>query len=518
MASSTAGRTIRAGRMIRARVSVVDDLATLRQRLAEISDLGRAAGVLGWDQRVTMPPRGTESRAEALATLGGIIHERFTDPEIGRLLDRLAPLEESLPYDSDDASLIRVTRRDWEKARRVPSALRIELARAAARGHLAWVEARRDDDFAAFLPYLRTNLDLRRRYIECFEPADLPYTALLDDYEPGMTTTEVREVFAALRPALTELVRNAPHIDSSFLHGPFDPAAQRGFAEQILGTLGFEDGSWRLDPTAHPFCTSFSNRDVRLTTRYRPDDLESVWSTLHEAGHGLYAHGIADSLLRTPLAGAPSLGVNESQSRTWENLVGRSRPFWTYWYEPLQETFPERLGGVDLDRFLLAINRAEPGLIRVDADETTYSLHIILRFELEQELVAGTVALDDLPAAWEARMEEFLAVDVPSNADGVLQDVHWSGGAIGYFPTYALGNVISLQIWAKVREAIPDLDAQMAAGELLGLSSWLRDNLYAYGCKLTPKETLARLTGSEAIDPQPYLAYLGDKLASLAGA
>ena len=207
---------------------------------------------------------------------------------------------------------------------------------------------------------------------------------------------------------------------------------------------------------------------MRLTTRYRPDDLESVWSTLHEAGHGLYAHGIADSLMRTPLGGAPSLAINESQSRTWENLVGRSRPFWTHWYEPLQETFPEQLGTIELDAFVRAINRAEPGLIRVDADETTYSLHIILRFELEQELIAGTVALEDLPEIWNARMKEFLGVDVPSDTDGVLQDVHWSGGGIGYFPTYALGNVISLQIWAKVREALPDLDDQMAAGELLG--------------------------------------------------
>ena len=317
-----------------------------------------------------------------------------------------------------------------------------------------------------------------------------------------MTTTEVREVFATLRPALTELVRNAPEVDASFLHGSFDPDAQRRFAERVVGTLGFEEGAWRLDPTAHPFCTSFSNRDVRLTTRYRPDDLESVWSTLHEAGHGLYAHGIADSLMRSTLSGAPSLGINESQSRTWENLVGRSRPFWTFWYEPLQEAFPDQLGNVDLDTFVRAINRAEPGLIRVDADETTYSLHIILRFELEQELIAGTVALEDLPEIWNARMKEFLGVDVPSNSDGVLQDVHWSGGGIGYFPTYALGNVISLQIWAKVQEALPDLDDQMAAGDLMQLSNWLRDNLYAWGRKLTPKETLGRLTGSDAIDPR----------------
>ncbi|HZO49247.1 MAG TPA: carboxypeptidase M32 [Gaiellaceae bacterium] len=484
----------------------------LQSRLAEISDLSRAAGVLAWDQRVTMPPLGTEARAESLATLGRIIHESFVSDEVGALLERLRPFEESHPYDSDEASLIRVTRRDWEKARRVPTELRVQMTRAAARGHHAWVEARKASDFASFLPYLRENVELRRRYAECFEWDDSPYTPLLDDYEPGMTTSEVKEVFDVLRPALTELVESAPEVEASFLHGEFPVGRQRELGERIVATLGFEQGAWRIDPTAHPFCTSFSNRDIRLTTRYHEDDLESIWSTLHEAGHGLYAHGIASSLQRTPLANAPSLGLNESQSRTWENLVGRSRPFWTHWYGALQETFPAQLRDVELEDFLRAINRAEPGLIRVDADETTYSLHIILRFELEQEMIAGTVALEDLPEIWNARMKEFLGVDVPDDAHGVLQDVHWSGGGIGYFPTYALGNVISLQIWARVREALPDLDEQMAAGDVSQLSAWLRDNLYALGRKLTPRETLERLTGSGEIDPQPYLAYLRAKL------
>jgi carboxypeptidase Taq len=490
-------------------------LPRLKERLAEVHDVSRAAGVLAWDQRVTMPPLGTEARAEALATLGRIAHERFVDDEVGRLLDALRPLEESSPYDSDEASLIRVTRRDWEKARRVPASLREEMTREAARGHQAWVEARRASDFEAFLPYLRRNLELKRRYIECFEWSDSPYTPLLDDYEPGMLTTEVAEVFARLRPALSELIASAPAVEASFLHGVFPIERQRAFADRVLATLGFAEGAWRLDPTVHPFCTSFSNRDVRLTTRYRESNLESVWSTLHEAGHGLYAHGIADALLRTPLAGAPSLGVNESQSRTWENLVGRSRPFWAHWFGPLQEEFPQSLGTVELGDFVRAINRAEPGLIRVDADETTYSLHIILRFELEQEMIEERVPLEELPELWNARMEELLGVKVPDNAHGVLQDVHWSGGGVGYFPTYALGNVISLQIFAKVREALPDLDDQLAAGDCGALSAWLRDNLYSHGRKLTPKETLERLTGSPEIDPEPYLAYLRDKVAAL---
>ena len=260
---------------------------------------------------------------------------------------------------------------------------------------------------------------------------------------------------------------------------------------------------------------SFSTRDVRLTTRYRPTGLDAISSTLHEAGHGQYAHGIASSLERTPLAGSPSLGLNESQSRTWENLVGRSRPFWSYWYEPLQATFPDQLGDVSMDAFLAAINRAEPGLIRIEADETTYSLHIMLRFGLEQRLIEGSLDPKDVPEAWNEAMHDLLGVEVPDDTNGVLQDTHWSSGGIGYFPTYALGNVISLQVWAVVRDAIPDLDAQIEAGELLELSAWLRENLYSLGRKFKPMETLEKVTGSSRIDPEPYLAYLREKLAAL---
>jgi carboxypeptidase Taq len=491
------------------------DFVALRERLAEISDLHRALGVLGWDQKVTMPPGGAPARAEAMATLGRLAHERFVDDELGRILERLRPYEESLPYDSDEASIIRVTRRDWEKARKVPTELRAEIIRAGVLGNQVWVEARANNDFASFLPVLERNLELKRRYVECFEWNDSPYTPLLDDYEPFMTTTEVAEVFDAIRPVLTELVREAPAVDASFLQGSFPVERQQAFAERVLETVGFEPGSWRLDTTVHPFCTSFSNRDIRLTTRYDERHLDSLWSTMHEAGHGLYAHGIAQGLERTPLATAPSLGLNESQSRTWENLVGRSQPFWTHWYEPLQATFPEQLGDVSLDAFVAAINRAEPGLIRVEADETTYSLHIILRFELERKLIEGALAPKDVPEAWNAGMRELLGVEVPDDTHGVLQDIHWSYGGIGYFPTYALGNVISLQIWAAVKRALPDVEEQMAAGELGELSAWLRENLYALGRKLTPKETIERITGAPRIDPEPYLAYLRDKLAAL---
>lgn len=490
-------------------LSAVDiDLRALKERVAEITDLYSSLCLLDWDQKVTMPPGGHAARAEALATLARIHHERVVDDEMGRLLDRLRPLEESLDYDSDEASLIRVTRRDWEKQRRVPTELSADMARAAAQGNRIWIQARANNDFASFLPALERNLELKRRYAECFKWTDSPYTPLLDDFEPLMKTSEVAEAFEAIRPVLSALIREAPDVDASFLAKSFPPDRQRELAERIIATFGFEDGSWRLDRTVHPFCTWFSTRDIRLTTRYGETGLASLWGTMHEAGHGLYAHGFAPSLERTTLAEWPSLGLSESQSRTWENLVGRSRPFWICWYEPLQAAFPEQVGHVDLEAFLAAINRAEPGPIRVLADETTYTLHIILRFELERRMIEGSLDSKDLPEAWSAGMAELLGVEVPDDANGVLQDSHWSQGWFGYFPTYALGNVISLQIWAAVREAIPDLDAQMEAGELRELAAWLRDNLYSLGRKFTPKETLERVTGTPSIDPEPYLAYL----------
>ena len=392
------------------------------------------------------------------------------------------------------------------------------MTREGARGHHAWVEARRDNDFASFLPYLRANVELKRRYVECFEWSDSPYTPLLDDYEPGMLTTEVREVFAVLRPALTELVASAPEVDASFLHGDFRRrTTQRAFAERVVATLGFDDGAWRLDPTAHPFCTSFSNRDVRLTTRYharRPrvdlvDAPRGRARALRARDRRLApAHAARRRAVARPQRVAePDVGEPRRPEPAVLGALVRAAP----------GDVPATLGAVELDDFVRAINRAEPGLIRVDADETTYSLHIILRFELEQELLEGTVALEDLPEVWNARMKEFLGVDVPDDADGVLQDVHWSGGGIGYFPTYALGNVISLQLWARrAAGAARPRRRSSPPATLMPLSDWLRDNLYSLGRKLTPKETIERLTGSPEIDPAPYLAYLRDKSSALA--
>ena len=402
-------------------------LADLKQRLAEIYDLERALGVMGWDQRTMMPPKGAAARAEASATLSGVIHEHFISDEIGRLLDQVASVESELGHDSDDASLVRVTRREWEKARRVPAEIASAWAREGGKAHVAWLEAREKNDFSIFLPALRRVHDVALRWAELMEQGDSPYDAFLDEYEPGMTTAEVKAVFDVLRPELTAIVREAGEpADNSFLEGDFPIPVQQEFLAGILRDFGFEEGSYRLDPTVHPFATSFTGTDIRMTTRYKPDNLRALWAAMHEAGHGLTYQGVDPELGRSPLYGNASLGLGESQSRTWENLVGRSLPFWRGRYPELQRLFPQ-LEAVELDDFFRGINRVAPGLIRVDADEVTYSLHIILRFELEQELVSGTLALEDLPEAWNARMKELLGIDVPDDVRGVLQDVHWTG-------------------------------------------------------------------------------------------
>jgi carboxypeptidase Taq len=491
------------------------DYRDLKQRLAEIHDLHKARALLSWDQQVKMPPGGGPVRAEQLATLDRIAHEKFTSSEIGGLLDRLVSVEESQPYDSDEASLIRVTRRDWEKARRVPAALRADMSRASSLAMPVWVEARRTSDYSLFRPHLEKNLELRRRYIDCFDGYDEPYDVLLDDFERGMTAAEVRTVFERLKEEQIPLVAGASRNgDRPARDRVFPLEAQRRFELRVLERFGYDPASWRLDPTVHPFASSIGIEDIRLTTRYHETNLDGLFASMHECGHGLYEHGVARDLERTPLARGTSLGMHESQSRLWENLVGRSMPFWSFFYPQLQEHFPEALGDVELDAWFASVNWVQPSFIRVEADEATYNLHVILRFELEQELLGGDVGLDELPDVWNDRMDRYLGIEPPEARLGVLQDMHWAAGHIGYFATYALGNVISAQIWERVTEELPDLDEQFAAGEFGDLGQWLRENLYRHGRKFTPKETLERLVGG-GLDAGPYLRYLSGKLASL---
>ena len=490
----------------------------LRERLAEIADLSKTGALLGWDQQVMMPAGGARLRAEQLATVGRIAHQKFTSPEVGKLIDGLRDWGEQHEYDSFEASLIRVAAGDWAKASQVPSELRAEMSRSAALANPVWVDARKRNDFSAFLPVLRKNLDLRKRYIDCFDVGDEPYDIVLDDYERGMKTKEVRGLFDYLKEHQAPLVKevaarggNEPH-DHDFAIEP-----QKVFELEVLRAFGFTSEAWRLDPTVHPFASGTGITDIRITTRYFSEHLGGLFGTMHEFGHGLYEHQVDPALERSPLARGVSLGMHESQSRMWENLVGRSMPFWRHFFPRLQQLFPEELGGYDDDRWYREVNAVEPSLIRVESDEATYNLHIILRFELEQAMLADEFPLEQLPEEWNRRMWEYLGIEVPNDTLGVLQDVHWSGGSVGYFPTYALGNLISAQIWEKVTTDLPDLYDGFEQGEFAPLRDWLREHLHRYGRKFTPGETLERVVGTSQIDPEPYVRYLREKLAAIYG-
>jgi carboxypeptidase Taq len=494
------------------------DLTALRRHLAELSDLQSIGGLLFWDQQTYMPPAGAGSRADAAGTLARVIHARETDPKLGKLLDALEPWAAKQDPDSDDARLIWWIRRDYEKAVRVPADLAAEMTRAKALGQQAWLAARAANDFAPFRDALAHHVDLRHRYVACFEGFEHPYDALLDDFEPGLTTAELRPLFAELRDALVPIVAAAgdpeqESNDGAFL-GTFDVEAQRIAVLDVLEALGFDPDSWRLDPTLHPFASGISPTDVRLTTRYDDHDFAvALYSALHEFGHGLYEAGVADGdMRRTTLDDAVSLGVHESQSRMWENMVGRSRPFCTWLLPRLHASLPGVLAGLDAGALYRAVNTIQPSLIRTEADETTYNLHIILRFELELGLIEGSLAVDDAPAAWDEAMERLLGVPVPSPVDGILQDVHWSSGLMGYFPTYTLGNLIGAQLWERLSEDLGDVDGQLERGEFAPLREWLRANVHRHGRKYLPRELLRRVTGDD-LRVDPFLRYLREKLA-----
>jgi carboxypeptidase Taq len=499
---------------------VSEPFEELRRRLAEVSDLSAAAALLAWDQQVLMPPKGAPARAEQLATLKTVAHEKFTAPEMGRLLEQLEPFEAEHAYDSFEASLIRVTRRDWEKACKVPAGLRAEMSRAASLAIPIWVDARQNNDFAAFLPALRENIELRRRYIACFDGDYAePYDAVLDDYERDMTAAEVRSLFDYLKEHQAPLVKLVAgrELEAPAAGRVFPIEQQKQFELEVVRRFGFDDASWRLDPTVHPFASGTGNHDIRVTTRYFEDSLDGLFATMHEVGHGLYEHQVDDSLQRSSLGSGTSLGVHESQSRMWENLVGRSLPMWRFFFPKLAETFPAALAGYDVERWYREINAVQPSLIRVEADEATYNLHIILRFELEQELLDESFPLERLPEEWNRRMWDLLGIEVPDDTRGVLQDTHWAIGAIGYFPTYALGNLISAQMWERINADLPGLDESFERGEFGDLRQWLREHLHHYGRKFTPAETLERAIGTRSIEPEPYVRYLTRKLESLYG-
>ena len=496
-----------------------EKMAQLKTILAEIADLHYVSAVLGWDQQTYMPPGGAEGRSHQIALLERLAHERSTSAELGKLLDELKPYAAGLDPDSDEARLVKVTADLYDREIRVPSRHVVEFTEATTLGYQAWLEARAKSDFSAFRPHLEKIIELRKEYASFFPGCDHPYDALLDYFEPKMKAAEVKAIFDDLRPKQVELIRaiaSRPQVDDSFLHQPFDEQKQWAFGEEVVTRFGYDWNCGRQDKTAHPFTTSFGLRDVRITTRVEPDFLNSMlFGTMHECGHALYDAGISPAYERSSLGTAASYAIHESQSRMWENLVGRSLPFWQYFYPRLQEVFPQ-LAGVPLEKFYKGINRVQPSLVRVEADEATYNLHIMLRFEIEMALFDGKVDARDLPDLWNTKMQEYLGVTPPDDARGILQDVHWSSGYMGYFPTYALGNLISAQMWERINQDIPDLTDQIRAGKFDALLNWLREKVHRYGSKYEPQELVQKVTGSR-IDSAAYVRYLTRKFGEIYG-
>jgi len=512
---------------IRRKTFMEAKLQELKTRLIEIDDLESAAALLHWDQSTYMPPGGAAARARQLATLGRLAHEKFIDPAVGKLLEDLQPYEESLPYDSDEASLIRVTRRDYEKAIKVPPSFTAQLNNHVAESYQVWAKARPANDFAIVRPYLEKTLDLSRQLANFFPGYEHIADPLIDFSDYGMKASTVRAIFAELRDQLVPLVQAiaARHptstglstgVDDSCLHQTFPEAQQLAFGREVIKRFGYDLERGREDKTPHPFTTGFSIGDVRITTRVKENNLgEALFSTMHEAGHALYEQGIHKDFEGTPLAQGTSAGVHESQSRLWENLVGRSRGFWEFFYPKLQAVFPDQLGPVSLETFYRAINKVECSLIRTDADEVTYNLHIMQRFDFELDLLEGRLAVRDLPKAWRERSKTDLGIVPPDDRDGVLQDVHWYGGIIGgVFQGYTLGNILSAQFFEMALQAHPTIPTEIKEGEFSTLYNWLKESIYQHGQKYTASELIERVTGGP-LSIKPYLHYLRSKYGEL---
>ena len=498
-------------------MNAITRLTTL---LEEVVDLHHAASLIEWDEQVLMPPGGAMTHGEMVATIRKVAHEKFTSDDVGRAIDELRRNPPSDDDTSDTSRLIAIASHDYEKSVRVPAEFVAEQAQAVSAAQHAWAAARAASDFAAFRPHLEKLVDLKRRYVGFFDPAEHPYDILLDDFEQGMTTADVRQIFSVLRPRQVALIRELaarPQVEDSFLHVPYGEDAMSEFARTVVTAMGFDWQRGRQDRSVHPFATGIGPDDVRITTRFvKQEPLSLLFGVVHETGHALYEQGISPAFSRSLLGNAASLGVHESQSRLWENLVGRSLPFWEHFYPSLQQHFPSQLGAVSLDRFYRAINRVNPTLIRVESDEATYHLHIMLRVEMEIGLIEGRVSVAELPELWRTRMHEYLGVVPSDDAKGVLQDIHWSIGAFGYFATYTLGNLISAQLWSAFLRANSERDTQIRKGEFAPLLAWLRENIHRHGRKFLAQELVERVTGSR-IDPEPYLQYLETKYRGVYG-
>lgn len=494
-------------------------LTELKKTLLEINDINSAMAVLSWDQSTYMPSGGAPARGRQMSTLGRIAHEKFTSDKVGHLLADLKPLQEELGAEHDDAALLRVTQKNYDRLTKIPGDLYAAFTQHSAASYQAWTQARPANDFATMQPLLEKTLDFSRKIAECFPGHDHIADPLISFSDEGMKAESVRVLFAELRDALVPLVKaigEQEEIDDSILKQHYPEAEQRAFGEAVIKQYGYDFNRGRQDKTHHPFMTKFSGNDVRITTRFDENELgDGLFSTLHEAGHALYELGVNSAYDGTPLGGGVSAGVHESQSRLWENIVGRSLGFWTHYYPALQNTFPEQLGNTDVQTFYRAINKVKPSLIRVDADEVTYNLHVMIRFELALQLLEGSLAVKDLPEAWHARYASDLGSRAEDDKDGVLQDVHWYAGIIGgSFQGYTLGNIISGAFYAKALEAQPQIPADIERGEFSTLHNWLKDNIYQYGSKYTPDELIQRVTGS-GLTITPYMDYLKGKFGKI---
>jgi carboxypeptidase Taq len=477
--------------------------------------------LLGWDERTYMPTAAGEYRAEQMTFISGEVHRRRTDPRLGEWLQELSNSPLAADPHSDEGATIRQLRRDYDKRCKLPQLLVEELTRASVLGQQAWVKARAADDYASFAPHITKLYDLKRQQAECLGYQDHPYDALLDDYEPDARTSEVAAVLSALRDELAPLVqsiidsgRRAP-VDLLARHCP--ASAQETFGKRAAAAIGFDFERGRLDITHHPFCAGMGPHDCRITTRYDETFFPSaLFGTLHEAGHGIYDQGLRAEWFGLPPGTYLSLGIHESQSRMWENLVGRSRAFWEHFFPQFAADFHEAARGVNFDDFYWAINHVEPSLIRVEADEATYNLHIIVRFELEQALLSGDLPAADLPAAWNDKYRQYLGITPPSDADGCLQDIHWSAALIGYFPTYSLGNLYAAQFFEAAERELGGLAEQFSHGEFAPLKSWLKQHIHDAGQCYTAAELVQRVTG-QPLSHAPLVRHLRGKLAPLYG-
>jgi carboxypeptidase Taq len=496
-----------------------DKLVELKEILAEVADLNNAAAVLNWDQETYMPDGGNEARGEAMATLEKIAHETLTSDRVGRLLDDLSPYVADLPPDSNDARLHKVTLREYNKATRVPAELVAEKARITIAANQAWRYAREESDYPRFQPHLEKIIDWAKKYAELFKPYDHVYDPLLDDYEPGMKTKEVQAIFNGIRPQqvkLIEAIAAQPQVDDSMLHQKFDVATQLKVGREVITKFGYDWNRGREDKVHHPFQTTLGYGDQRITYNMNENFFNThLFGVMHESGHAMYEQGVVKELARSPLYNGTSLAIHESQSRLWENLVGRSLPFWQWYFPKLQKYFPQ-LAGVGEEEFYKAVNKVKPSFIRIEADEATYNLHIMLRMEVEIALLENEVKVKELPDFWNTHFKEYLGITPTNDAEGVLQDIHWSIGAFGYFSTYALGNLISLQLWDKMKEDHPDVDELMRQGDFSAIFNWMNDKVYQHGSKFEPKELVKRITGSE-IDGKLYMEYLKEKFSAIYG-